>query len=54
MTRDVIPSSEELSNKIDFELAHQGGHVGFITGASPAHPVYWLDQRVPEFLKAHL
>ncbi len=50
MTKDAIPSTAELSPSITLELSEKGGHVGFITGATPGKPIYWLDIRVPDFL----
>jgi len=50
MTKGVIPTKEELSDSIEFELTKKGGHVGFIAG-SILKPEYWLDKRVVEFLK---
>jgi len=49
MTPAILPRDDELSNDILFELSQKGGHVGFISGHVPGMPVYWLDQRVPEF-----
>lgn len=56
MTPDVIPSPKELSSQITLELSQYGGHVGFIagTGISQSQPMYWLEQRIPEFLKSYL
>jgi len=54
MTPAVIPTVEELSKDVVLELSERGGHVGFITGQIPGRPRYWLDERVPIFLKAHL
>ena len=54
MTPDVIPKAAELSKDILFELSSKGGHVGFISGHVPGRPVYWLDQRIPRFLKDYL
>ena len=54
MTPAVVPKAEELSKDIRLELSSGGGHVGFITGNVPGVPVYWLDQRVPEFLQEYL
>lgn len=51
MTPDVVPSAEELSKDITLELSARGGHVGFIAGRLPGKPVYWLEQRIPEYLK---
>ena len=54
MTPHAIPDLEELSTEITLELSHKGGHVGFIMGNIPGKPIYWLDQRIPLFLKAYL
>lgn len=54
MTEDMIPSTDELSPKVTLELSDSGGHVGFVTGKYPWRPHYWLETRVPYFLKEHL
>lgn len=54
MTEDVLPREEELSKMITLELSKKGGHVGFIAGNTPGVPVYWLDQRIPEFFAEQL
>jgi predicted alpha/beta-fold hydrolase len=54
MTPDVIPREEELSSDITLEISRKGGHVGFIGGAIPGFPTYWLDKRVPQFLLPYL
>lgn len=51
MTPDILPSKEELSQKITFEIYNQGGHVGFVTGKFPWRINYWLEQRIPLFLQ---
>jgi uncharacterized protein len=51
MTPNIIPLPEELAKDITFELSPKGGHVGFITGNLPGKPVYWLEQRIPEYLR---
>ena len=43
-----------LSDSIHFEVINRGGHVGFIAGRSPLKPQFWLEQRIPLFLKQHL
>lgn len=53
MTPDAIPLPHELSDDITFELSQKGGHVGFVSGAIPGKAKYWLDERVPAFLKTH-
>lgn len=54
MTQDLLPSSNELSSAITLELTDKGGHVGFISGSSPWQVEYWLEKRVPMFLKKYL
>ena len=54
MTKDVLPDLDELSSTVHLEITQGGGHVGFIAGDTPFKPDYWLEQRIPEFLKQHL
>jgi len=54
MTEEVLPDLKELSSSIHLEITQGGGHVGFIAGEIPFKPDYWLEQRIPEFLKQHL
>lgn len=51
MTPAVVPSPEELSDTIDFELTKKGGHVGFVTGRWPWRAEYWLEKRIVEYLR---
>lgn len=53
MTEDAIPHLHELSPSVLLEVTDSGGHVGFVSGAYPWAPRYWLEDRVPEFLKHH-
>ncbi|EHL29921.1 hydrolase [Legionella drancourtii] len=46
MTPATIPTSDELSADILFELSQHGGHVGFIMDRSQC----WLKQRITTFL----
>jgi predicted alpha/beta-fold hydrolase len=50
MTKEVIPKSEELAICVQLEITQAGGHVGFVSGKNPFKPMYWLEQRIPEFL----
>jgi uncharacterized protein len=54
MTEDVIPSANELSSQVQLEVTDTGGHVGFVMGRYPWRPEYWLERRVPDFLRAYL
>ncbi len=49
MTPAVIPELAELSGSTELEVRN-GGHVGFVDGL-PLRPTYWLEQRIPEYLK---
>ena len=53
LTPEALPGPDELSTAIRFELSEHGGHVGFIGGDVPFQPVYWLEQRIPAFIKEH-
>lgn len=54
MTEEVIPEKHELSPYVKLEVSETGGHVGFVSGSVPWKPQYWLEERVPQFLKIHL
>jgi len=54
MTQRVIPSIQELSPAISFELYDTGGHVGFVSGQWPWQASYWLEHRIPVFLCKNL
>lgn len=54
MTADVLPGEDELSDSVVLEVSKKGGHVGFISGNNPGAPVYWLDQRIPEYIAEQL
>ena len=54
MTRDIVPSRDELSPFIRLELSARGGHVGFVEGSMPWSARYWLDQRIVRFLAERL
>ena len=49
---DVIPSNDELSPHVTFELSDKGGHIGYVKGYIPFMGKYWLDSRVVDYFKA--
>lgn len=50
MVPSIIPQPAELAPQVTLELAPAGGHLGFIAAGAGGRPLYWLEQRVPEFL----
>lgn len=54
MTEDTVPEPHEMSSSVSLELSDMGGHVGFVTGTVPWRAEYWLEKRIPEFLKQHI
>ncbi len=51
MFKETVPGREELSRFIDFILTTRGGHVGFISGKTPASSYSWSEKKIIEFLK---
>ncbi len=51
---DANPNLGELSSQVTLELHENGGHVGFIAGNFPWEPIYWLEDRIAEFLDSYL
>lgn len=54
MPKDLMPERYELSPMITLELTEKGGHVGFVTGRVPWRAEYWLEQRIPDYLRAFI
>ena len=40
--------------KVRLELHKSGGHMGFIAGPLPWRAKYWLEERVPSYIKTSL
>lgn len=51
---DAIPDPSKLPPQVQLELQKSGGHMGFMTGPIPWKPKYWLEDRAPRFITAHL
>lgn len=51
MTDDAIPTPDQLSECVTYELYPHGGHVGFISGGTPMRPKFFLEARIADFLK---
>ena len=54
MFPSTVPFEHELGPGVTLELARHGGHVGFIAGALPWRPIYWLEERIIEDLRQAL
>ena len=51
----VLPlARRKASPTIDFRVTPQGGHIGFIAGRVPWHPVFWGEQRALGWLAARV
>ena len=48
---DAIPHQSELPSQVKLELYKSGGHMGFVTGKVPWKPQYWLEERVPSYIR---
>ena len=54
MYPDVIPPPEETAPEVQMEITSRGGHVGFIAATSEGGIDYWLEHRIPLFLRQQL
>lgn len=50
----VLPDPADLAESVRLELSTHGGHVGFVAAGRFGRPVYWLEQRIPAFLRERL
>ena len=53
MTPEVIPTLDEVSDSTTLEVSEHGGHVGFVSGKWPWSTRYWLEERIPAYLKEY-
>ena len=54
MTKEVIPTPEEIADCVTLELSQQGGHVGFLTGKYPWDTKFYVDERIPSWFEKRL
>ena len=48
----AIPTWNQFSPSIKFELSDNGGHLGFVCGKNPLKPEYWLEKRILNYFSA--
>lgn len=54
MDPTITPGPEALASSVTMELTQRGGHVGFVTSGRYGQPVYWLEQRIADYLQGEL
>jgi predicted alpha/beta-fold hydrolase len=54
MDPTITPGPETLAPQVTMELTQRGGHVGFVTSGRCGQPLYWLEQRITDFLQSEL
>lgn len=52
LPREAVPTETEVSSAVTLELPRNGGHVGFVSGTWPWRAEYYLEERIPQFLRA--
>ncbi len=52
-TLNALPKVHEVSKHVSLEFSEDGGHVGFISGKYPWKPIYWLEERIMDYLESY-
>ncbi|HSW12457.1 MAG TPA: hydrolase [Solimonas sp.] len=52
MTPDIVPAETQLAPDVTLELAHAGGHVGFVSAGVGGRLEYWLEARIADWIGA--
>jgi len=50
MTPDIVPRETQLAPQVTLELAHTGGHVGFVAAGTGGRMEYWLESRIADWI----
>ncbi len=48
---DAIPLQSMLPACVQLQLSKSGGHVGFVAGSLPWRARYWLEEKIPNYIK---
>ena len=48
---DAIPLQSALPSCVQLQLSKSGGHVGFVAGSLPWRERYWLEEKIPDYIK---
>jgi predicted alpha/beta-fold hydrolase len=51
---DEVRAIASRNPNLELDFPPHGGHVGFVSGRNPLNPVYYLEQRVGDFLARQL
>lgn len=51
MSPGVVPDPGQLAAGVTLERCDRGGHVGFVAADGGMRPSFWLEQRIPRFLR---
>lgn len=54
MTPAVVPDKASVPAAVRLEVSAHGGHVGFVAADRLGRPSYWLEQRIPAFLREQI
>lgn len=49
LSSQAVPKAEQVSAQVTLAVSETGGHVGFISGANPFKPQFWLEKVVPNY-----
>ena len=52
-TLNALPKVHEVSKHVSLEFSEDGGHVGFVSGKYPWKPIYWLEERIMDYLESY-
>ena len=51
---DEVRAAGKSNSFLELEFTEKGGHVGFVAGRSPFRPIYYMEERVGDFLAEHV